>query len=72
MKVLVNEIPNNPKECIFCRFPTNGKHDNIHGNCLFKTRLWADNDRVYSWGYDALSTCSLYGNEKCEFLEDYK
>lgn len=67
MKILVNELPANPEQCLFCIEPPSSA---ITFPCKCKLMLWASAyDNGLTWSFSAYDNCVLHEKHTCPFLE---
>ena len=67
MRILVNELPENPEQCLFSIEPPSSA---ITFPCKCKLMLWAsDYDNGLCWSTSSYNNCALHEKDHCPFLE---
>lgn len=66
MKIWVDELPDNPEQCLFCIEPPSSA---ITYPCKCKLMLWAsDYDEGLCWSTSSYNNCVLHEKDCCPFL----
>lgn len=66
MKIWVDELPDNPEQCLFCIEPP---WSATTYPCKCKLMLWAsDYDGGLCWSTSSYNNCVLYEKRHCPFL----